>query len=300
MADFVGAQYTIDEIKSDLSSKFQTTDGYLTDATNGLSAIKGAVNSANTALGDSTNGLTAIKSEIVTANGYLADNTYGLSAIKTAVNSANTALSDSTNGLSAIKNAINTANTNINTANSYLTNGTYGLSAIKNAISNTGVGPGTKDAKIVFAQGLGSISTSFTPIVNVSGKGKLFFASTLVFYLGQNAWLRFRITVDNSVILDVNFSNSINSTLRAALITGNSYVRNMYNLYNPGSYGIPDVITDVISFSPITQQIYLSDSNRTVVPGTSVDFVPFTSSLKIELAHQYAMNGGYFIEYTLD
>lgn len=77
MADFVGAQYTIDELKS-----------VLNDATNGLAAIKTAEGTIDGRLTNGSTGLSPIKSAIDTANGYLTNGTYGLNAIKTAATNA--------------------------------------------------------------------------------------------------------------------------------------------------------------------------------------------------------------------
>lgn len=95
-------------------------NGLLTDSTNGLAAIKTAVDTTNTALSDQTNGLAAIKVQATDAATQAAsaatkaqtvattvnNGTYGNQAIRTAVDAANAALGNSTYGLAKIKQAV--------------------------------------------------------------------------------------------------------------------------------------------------------------------------------------------------
>ena len=102
------------------ATKTTANNGLLTDSTNGLAAIKTAVNAANTALSDQTNGLAAIKTQATDAATQAAsaatkaqtvattvnNGTYGNQAIRTAVDAANAALGNSTYGLAKIKQAV--------------------------------------------------------------------------------------------------------------------------------------------------------------------------------------------------
>ena len=95
-------------------------NGLLTDSTNGLAAIKTAVNTTNTALADQTTGLQAIKDQAAAAATQATsaatkaqtvattvnNGTYGNQAIRTAVDAANAALGNSTYGLAKIKQAV--------------------------------------------------------------------------------------------------------------------------------------------------------------------------------------------------
>ena len=128
-------------------------NGLLTDSTNGLAAIKTAVNTTNTALSDQTNGLQAIKTQAADAATQAAsaatkaqtvattvnNGTYGNQAIRTAVDAANAALGNSTYGLAKIKQAIDDITFPSDYATSAqatsiinkLDDGTNGLAAIK-------------------------------------------------------------------------------------------------------------------------------------------------------------------------
>lgn len=102
------------------ATKATANNGLLTDSTNGLAAIKTAVNTTNTSLADQTNGLAAIKTQATDAATQAAsaatkaqtvattvnNGTYGNQAIRTAVDAANAALGNSTYGLAKIKQVV--------------------------------------------------------------------------------------------------------------------------------------------------------------------------------------------------
>ena len=115
-----------------------TVDARLTDANNGLAAIKLAAASANsnagaanTTLGNSTYGLEAIKGAVNTANSALTNGTYGLQAIKEAVDEISHPTDYARQStLTAVGASASTAATK-STANYDLLTGNNGLSVIK-------------------------------------------------------------------------------------------------------------------------------------------------------------------------
>ena len=240
MADFVGAQYTIDEVTKQLTSK----TAILTDTTNGLAAIKTAEGTIDGRLTNASTGLSPTKSAIDTANGYLA-------------------------------------------------NGTYGLNAIRNTIINT-VLPGTKNMQVVRTQA-GYYTNAWTPLINVSGKGK-FYAGGFWGRFAASGRFQIRLTVDGAVVwncacLRGDYSGNQNCNILLGNMPLLSHIQGIDN-------------TSLISISVLYPKPFSSSVQEeyTDTLGAVFDYIPFNSSFKLDyyMANLGSGNSGYIYMYSLD
>lgn len=99
---------------ANLATVDAVADGIQTDlsnATDGLGALKTLIDAVNTDLANGTDGLGALKTLIDTVNTDLSNGTDGLGALKTLIDTVNTDLSNGTDGLGALKALIDTLDT---------------------------------------------------------------------------------------------------------------------------------------------------------------------------------------------